>query len=60
LFHEDLASPTGDAPESRELFPEGRISAHLARVGHLIAPHLGGGVALQVVNRGFGWAVIDL
>jgi hypothetical protein len=38
---------------------EGQVPAQLGRVGHLIAPHLGG-VALRVVDRGFGWAIVTM
>jgi S-DNA-T family DNA segregation ATPase FtsK/SpoIIIE len=38
---------------------EGQVPAQLARVGRLIAPHLGG-VALRVADRGFGWAVVTV
>jgi S-DNA-T family DNA segregation ATPase FtsK/SpoIIIE len=38
---------------------EGQIPAALSRVGHLIAPHLDG-VALRVVDRGFGWAIVTV
>lgn len=38
---------------------EGQVPAQLARIGHLIAPHLGG-LALRVVDRGFGWAVVTV
>lgn len=37
----------------------GQVPEHLARVGRLIAPHLGG-VALRVVDRGFGWALVTV
>jgi hypothetical protein len=38
---------------------EGTVPAALSRVGHLIAPHLGG-VALRVLDRGFGWALVTV
>lgn len=37
----------------------GQVPAALARVGLLIAPHLGG-VALQVRDRGYGWALVTV
>lgn len=38
---------------------EGMVPAQLGKVGHLVAPHLGG-VALRVVDRGFGWALVTV
>ncbi|MDN5856881.1 MAG: hypothetical protein L0K86_29395 [Actinomycetia bacterium] len=37
----------------------GQEPAQLARVGRLIAPHLGG-LALRVTDRGHGWALVDV
>lgn len=38
---------------------EGTVPAALQRAGLLIAPHIGG-VALQVADRGHGWAVVEV
>lgn len=37
----------------------GQVPAQLARVGRLIAPHLGG-IGLRVTDRGHGWALVEL